>query len=247
MIEQRVHGVLAAVHQVDDAGREAGLLDQLEDARHRHRRLLGRLEDDACCRRRRRRAGTRAESSPGKLNGVMAATTPTGWRIISSSMPEAMSSRLLPIISDGMPVATSTFSMPRCSSPSDSASVLPHSCVMSARDLGEVRVEQRLEPEERLDAVARRRAPPGRAAPPARRARPCRRRRADDSGASAMHFAGRRVVDRERVWHVGALPVSRRRSSTACLARSSMLPQRSSQCINLRPPDGQLRTFRSRF
>ena len=42
-----------------------------------------------------------------------------------------MSSRLLPIISDGMPVATSTFSMPRLSSPSDSASVFPHSCVMS--------------------------------------------------------------------------------------------------------------------
>ena len=40
-----------------------------------------------------------------------------------------MSSRLLPIIRDGMPVATSTFSIPRLSSPSDSASVLPHSCV----------------------------------------------------------------------------------------------------------------------
>ena len=34
---------------------------------------------------------------PGKLNGVIAATTPTGWRIISSSMPDAMSSRLLPM------------------------------------------------------------------------------------------------------------------------------------------------------
>ena len=73
MIEQRVDGVLAAVHEVDDARREAGLLDQLEDPRHRHRRLLGRLEDEACCRRRPRRAGTRAGSSPGKLNGVMAA------------------------------------------------------------------------------------------------------------------------------------------------------------------------------
>ena len=67
----------------------------------------------------------------GKLNGVIAATTPTGWRIISSSMPEAMSSRLWPIIIDGMPVATSTFSRPRCSSPFDSPSVLPHSSVMT--------------------------------------------------------------------------------------------------------------------
>jgi len=31
---------------------------------------------------------------PGKLNGVMAATTPRGWRIIVSSMPRATSSRL---------------------------------------------------------------------------------------------------------------------------------------------------------
>jgi hypothetical protein len=68
---------------------------------------------------------------PGKLNGVMTATTPTGWRIISSSMPDAMSSRLLPIMREGMPVATSTFSIPRFNSPSDSASVLPHSWVTS--------------------------------------------------------------------------------------------------------------------
>ena len=30
----------------------------------------------------------------GKLNGVMAATTPSGWRNINSSMPRATSSRL---------------------------------------------------------------------------------------------------------------------------------------------------------
>ena len=46
VIEQRVHRALAAVHQVDDAGREPGLIDQLHDAAHRHRRPLGRLEDD---------------------------------------------------------------------------------------------------------------------------------------------------------------------------------------------------------
>ncbi len=69
---------------------------------------------------------------PGKLNGVMMATTPTGWRIMISSMPRAMSSTLLPIISVGMPHATSTFSMPRRSSPSASASVLPHSRVIAA-------------------------------------------------------------------------------------------------------------------
>ncbi len=31
---------------------------------------------------------------PGKLNGQMMALTPTGWRIIVSSMPGAMSSEL---------------------------------------------------------------------------------------------------------------------------------------------------------
>src|SRR5262245_1028251 len=46
-------------------------------------------------------------------------------------MPDAMSSRLLPIMSDGIPAATSTFSMPRFNSPSDSASVFPHSWVTS--------------------------------------------------------------------------------------------------------------------
>jgi hypothetical protein len=31
---------------------------------------------------------------PGKLKGVIAATTPSGWRIIISSTPRATSSRL---------------------------------------------------------------------------------------------------------------------------------------------------------
>jgi hypothetical protein len=73
---------------------------------------------------------------PGKLNGVMIATTPIGWRIISSSTPAAMSSLTRPIIVVGTPVATSTFSMPRRSSPSDSASVLPHSSVMVRASIG---------------------------------------------------------------------------------------------------------------
>ena len=44
-------------------------------------------------------------------------------------MPGAMSSRLSPIISVGMPQACSTFSMPRCSSPRVSARFLPCSSV----------------------------------------------------------------------------------------------------------------------
>ena len=57
---------------------------------------------------------------PGKLNGVIAATTPSGWRSMISSMPRAISSLLCPCIMSGIPQATSTFSMPRASSPAAS-------------------------------------------------------------------------------------------------------------------------------
>ena len=65
----------------------------------------------------------------GKLKGAITATTPTGWRIMNSSIPRAMSSSTRPCISEGIPQATSTFSMARRNSPRDSASVLPHSVV----------------------------------------------------------------------------------------------------------------------
>ncbi|MDE2658760.1 MAG: hypothetical protein OXI45_00935 [Acidobacteriota bacterium] len=65
----------------------------------------------------------------GKLKGAITATTPTGWRIMSSSMPRAMSSSTRPCISEGIPQATSTFSMARRISPRDSARVFPHSVV----------------------------------------------------------------------------------------------------------------------
>src|SRR5207247_10117281 len=47
----------------------------------------------------------------GKLNGVIAAKTPNGWRTYSQSIPAATSSSALPIISVGMPHACSTFSI----------------------------------------------------------------------------------------------------------------------------------------
>ena len=65
----------------------------------------------------------------GKLNGVMAATTPTGCRTISTSTPPATCSRFSPFSSDGAPQATSTDSMPRPTSPIASDSVLPMSVV----------------------------------------------------------------------------------------------------------------------
>jgi len=68
----------------------------------------------------------------GKLKGVMPATTPTGNRVSSSSIPLAIWSRFCPIIRVGAPQAKSITSMARLTSPRASSSVLPFSCVTSA-------------------------------------------------------------------------------------------------------------------
>ena len=49
----------------------------------------------------------------GKLNGVMPATTPSGWRIDHASMPVPTASVYSPRIKCGMPAANSTTSNPR--------------------------------------------------------------------------------------------------------------------------------------
>src|ERR1700722_10977995 len=61
----------------------------------------------------------------GKLNGVMPATTPSGWRIENRSMPGPAPSLYSPFIRWGMPQANSTTSRPRWISPLASAKVLP--------------------------------------------------------------------------------------------------------------------------
>ena len=68
----------------------------------------------------------------GKLNGVMPAQTPTGWRSDQLSMPPPTLSLCWPLRSCGIPHANSTISTPRVSSPLASASTLPCSRVMSA-------------------------------------------------------------------------------------------------------------------
>jgi len=71
---------------------------------------------------------------PGKLNGVIAANTPSGLRTALSSIPGAAFRSVPPWLIDGMPQATSTFSIPRRSSPRASASVFPWSSTsVSAR------------------------------------------------------------------------------------------------------------------
>src|SRR5688572_6590312 len=67
----------------------------------------------------------------GKLNGVMPAHTPTGWRTVWQSTPVPTSSECSPLRRWGMPQANSTTSMPRCTEPIASGSVLPCSSVTS--------------------------------------------------------------------------------------------------------------------
>ena len=49
----------------------------------------------------------------GKLNGTIAAQTPTGWRIVSASTLRATSSRIRPCIVVGIAHAASTISIMR--------------------------------------------------------------------------------------------------------------------------------------
>ena len=68
----------------------------------------------------------------GKLNGVMPATTPRGWRTDEASTPVETSSLNSPFSRWGMPQANSTTSMPRATSPRASSRTLPCSAVTAA-------------------------------------------------------------------------------------------------------------------
>ena len=68
----------------------------------------------------------------GKLNGVMPATTPSGWRIWYTSTPVDACSLKPPLRRCGTPQANSRFSRPRATSPSASDGTLPCSAVSSA-------------------------------------------------------------------------------------------------------------------
>ena len=65
----------------------------------------------------------------GKLNGTIAAHTPTGWRTVSASTLRATSSMIEPCIVVGTAQAASTISIMRPTSARASGSVLPISIV----------------------------------------------------------------------------------------------------------------------
>src|SRR5207302_1942140 len=75
----------------------------------------------------------------GKLNGVMPAQTPTGWRLVSQSTLPAMLGRHWPMTRLGTPQANSIISTPRCT---------------GGRPHGAVHVARRAERHSRDDAAA---------------------------------------------------------------------------------------------
>ena len=68
----------------------------------------------------------------GKLNGVMPATTPSGWRIEETSTRVETWVDSSPLSCAVMPQASSTISRPRATSPSASECTLPCSAVISS-------------------------------------------------------------------------------------------------------------------
>ena len=89
----------------------------------------------------------------GKLNGVMPAQTPMGWRTVLQSMPCATSLSESPIIRLGMPQATSTIWMARRTSAWASSTVLPFSRVRMRGEFRGVLFEQRFEAVEHLHPI----------------------------------------------------------------------------------------------
>ena len=71
----------------------------------------------------------------GKLNGVMPATTPSGWRNVQLSIPVLTWSVKSPFKSCGMPQANSMMSIPRETSPCASVNTLPCSAVIRCASL----------------------------------------------------------------------------------------------------------------
>ena len=130
MVEQRVDGLLVAVHDVEHA---------VGEPRLRRRARRSRLET----------LGSRSEGLStnvlpvaiaigcihigtmiGKLNGVIPAHTPSGCRNECRSTSVETWSENSPLVSSAIPHAYSTTSMPRTTSPLASSKVLPCSAEM---------------------------------------------------------------------------------------------------------------------
>ncbi len=160
--EQRVHGFAIAVDDVEHAVRQAGLLAAAAPRASGSSDPSRTASARTCCRRRSPPGTSTSAPSPGKLNGVMPAQTPTGWRCDQLSTLVPTFSLNSPFSICGMPQANSTTSVPRMTSPRASENTLPCSTVISRASSSSVLLEQRLEPEHDPRALQRRRGRPGR-------------------------------------------------------------------------------------
>ena len=107
VVEEAVDRVAAAVEEVDDAGREvlaAASSTIRSDASGSRSEGLRTTVFPHATANGRNHSGIIA----GKLNGVIAATTPTGWRTSSTSTPVATPSRFSPLSRCGTAIAAST-------------------------------------------------------------------------------------------------------------------------------------------
>ena len=186
VLEQAVDGDLVALHDVEAAGREPGLWRAVRRGTSDTDGSFSLGLSTNVLPQASALANIHIGTIAGKLNGVMPATTPSGWRIEYTSMPLAACSEYSPLISCGMPHANSMFSSPRATSPSASVSTLPCSAVSIDGDLLAVRVDQFAQPEHHLGALRQRRGPPRRE----------RRLRGRDRG---VDLVGRREIDRSRL------------------------------------------------
>ena len=122
----------------------------------------------------------------GKLNGVMPATTPSGWRIEYTSTPVDTCSENPPFIRLGMPQAYSMFSIPRC----DLAGRVGEDLAVLARDdpreLGLALLQQLADAEQDVGPLGQRRRPPG-------------GERLGGRGDRRVHLLGRGEVDLVRL------------------------------------------------
>jgi hypothetical protein len=86
VLEQRVNRHLVALHHVEHAIGQAGLLQQIGDQQRGRRVGRGRLEHKGVAAAMAT-GNIHMGTMTGKLNGVMPATTPSGWRRVQLSMP----------------------------------------------------------------------------------------------------------------------------------------------------------------
>ena len=208
MREQRVDRLLVAVHDVEHAVGQARLPAAARPcaatASDRARTASART----CCRTRSRPGTSTSAPSPGKLNGVMPAHTPTGWRIdqLSTSVPTFSLSS--PFSRCGMPVANSTTSMPRVT---DAFGVGERLAVLLRDDLRAGPCGAR--PAARGNASARAHG----AAPASRAMHGKRVAAAGDRGVDVGGVGERHVADDLAGGRVGHFAVARRRAARTAL------------------------------